>query len=70
MTGIIEGMSETKKLVRPKESRMLAGVCQGVANYFGIDATVVRLATVILALVTVGGAVLVYLAAWLLIPEE
>lgn len=67
---MIEGMSETKKLVRPKDSRMLAGVCQGVANYFGIDATVVRLATVILALVTVGGAVIVYLAAWLLIPEE
>lgn len=49
---------------------MVAGVCQGVANYFGIDATVVRLATVILALVTFGGAVIAYLAAWLLVPEE
>jgi phage shock protein C len=63
-------MAEPKKLIRPKDSRMLAGVCQGVADYFGIDATVVRLATVILALVTFGGAVLVYLAAWLLMPEE
>lgn len=49
---------------------MLAGVCQGVANYFGIDATVVRLATVILGLVTMGGAVIAYLAAWLIMPEE
>lgn len=49
---------------------MLAGVCQGVANYFGIDATVVRLAAVVLALVTFGGAVIAYLAAWVLIPEE
>lgn len=64
------GMSETKKLTRPRNSRMVAGVCQGVADYLGIDATVVRLITVILALVTAGGAVIVYLAAWLLMPEE
>lgn len=59
-----------RQLVRPTEGRMLFGVCAGVANYLKVDATIVRLALVVLALVTVGVAVVAYLAGWLLIPEE
>jgi phage shock protein C len=56
-------------LCRPFQDRMLAGVAVGVARYLGVDATVVR---VVLAVLTVVGGVGVpiYLAGWLLIPEE
>lgn len=59
-----------RQLVRPTEGRMLFGVCAAVANYLKVDATIIRLAFVVLALVTVGVAVVAYLAGWLLIPEE
>ena len=56
-------------LYRPFQDRMLAGVAVGIARYLGVDATVVR---IVLALLTVfgGAGVAVYLAGWLLIPEE
>lgn len=48
---------------------MLAGVAAGLASYFGVDVTAVRL--VLAVLTFVGGAgVPAYLAGWLLIPEE
>lgn len=58
-----------KKLYRSRSNRVIGGVCGGLAQYLGIDPTVVRL---IMALVTfVGGmSILVYLIAWLIIPEE
>ena len=58
-----------KKLYRSRSNRVIAGVCGGLAQYLGVDPTVVRL---IMALVTfVGGmSLLVYLIAWLIIPEE
>jgi phage shock protein C len=47
---------------------MLAGVCGGVAEYFGIDPTLVRLALV--ALCFAGGAgVVAYVVAWIVVPE-
>ena len=48
---------------------MLAGVAAGVADYFDLDPTLVRVVFVALALLG-GVAVPVYLAAWLLVPEE
>lgn len=48
----------------------MAGVCSGIGEYAGIDPTVVRLIFVVLALVTAGVFALVYLAAWVVIPEE
>jgi phage shock protein C len=44
---------ETKKLTRSQTDRWLAGVCGGIAEYSGIDPTVVRLVYLVLALVTV-----------------
>jgi phage shock protein PspC (stress-responsive transcriptional regulator) len=56
-------------LVRPLHDRMLAGVGAGIADYLGVDPTVVRI--VLAVLVFVGGAgIPIYLAGWLLIPEE
>ena len=59
----------TPQLRRPAEGRMIAGVAAGIAQYLGADVTAVR---IILAVLTiVGGAgVPIYLAAWLLIPDE
>ena len=59
----------TKRLYRPRDGRVVAGVCAGLAAYFGVDPTLVRLA---FALVTVFGGlgVLIYLCAWIVIPEE
>jgi len=59
----------TKRLYRLREGRVIAGVCAGLAAYFGIDPTLVRLA---FALATVFGGIgiLLYLCAWIVIPEE
>ena len=59
----------TKRLYRLREGRVIAGVCAGLAAYLGIDPTLVRLA---FALLTVFGGIgiLLYLSAWVVIPEE
>jgi len=59
----------TKRLYRTRHGRIIAGVCTGLATYFGVDPTLVRLA---FALVTVFGGVgiLLYLCAWVVIPDE
>lgn len=60
---------EEKRLTRVEEGRMIAGVCTGLARYFGVDATVVRIIFVLLALFAAGG-VLLYLILWLVMPAE
>lgn len=60
-----------KKLLRSRKSRMIAGVCGGIADYFNIDPTIVRVAYVLLAMVTVAfPGILVYLLLVLIIPNE
>jgi len=62
-------MEERRILRRPVEGRMLAGVAEGLAAYLDIDVTLVRI--VFAMLMFLGGAgVPLYVAAWLLIPEE
>jgi phage shock protein C len=57
-------------LCRPIHGRMLAGVAAGVADYLGVDVTIVRIILAVLTVVGVGVGVPLYLAGWLLIPEE
>jgi phage shock protein C len=64
-----EPSSGTKRLYRIHDGRLVAGVCAGIAAYFGIDPTLVRLAFVFLT-VFGGFGVLLYLGAWLVIPDE
>lgn len=59
-----------KRLVRTSNDKWISGVCGGLARYAGIDANLVRLLVVVAALVSCGTALLVYLAAWVLMPEE
>jgi phage shock protein PspC (stress-responsive transcriptional regulator) len=56
-------------LRRPAEGRMLAGVAAGVARSLGLDPVIVRIAFLVLALAG-GAGVPLYLAGWLLIPDE
>jgi phage shock protein PspC (stress-responsive transcriptional regulator) len=58
-----------QRLHRRCQGRMLAGVAAGVADYFDIDPTLVRIGFVVLAFAG-GLAVPLYLAGWLLIPDE
>ena len=58
-----------KRLLRPRDGRMAAGVCAGLAAYFGVDVNLVRLGFGVLT-VFYGLGILVYLIAWAILPEE
>jgi len=60
----------SKLLLRARDGRMLAGVCAGVADYFGLDVTLVRVIWAVVAVITGGAGVLAYLVAWIIIPDE
>lgn len=57
------------KLIRPREGRMIAGVCAALAKRFGISTTTMRVLTVLSCLLP-GPQVVVYIALWILIPQE
>lgn len=58
-----------KKLYRSTTDVKLAGVCAGLAEYFELDPTVVRLGTVLISLFS-GVGVIAYVAAALIIPQK
>jgi phage shock protein C len=58
-----------KKLYRNTENKMLAGVCSGIADYFDIDPTLVRLGWVLFSLLG-GSGLLAYIIAAIIIPER
>ena len=58
-----------KKLYRSNSQKMVAGVCGGIAEYFNIDPTLVRLGFVALSFMF-GGGLLVYIVAAIVIPAE
>jgi phage shock protein C len=62
-------MAGTRKLYRSRSNRKLAGVCGGLATYFTIDPTLVRVLFVVFA-VAGGPGVLAYVLIWILVPEE
>lgn len=62
-------MTYHKKLYRSRTERMIAGVCGGLAKYFGMDPTWIRL-IFILFFVLGGSALLVYLIMWIIVPLE
>ena len=57
-----------QRLVRSRRHRIIAGVCGGLADYFGIDPTIVRIVFVVLALAG-GPGLLIYLALWIILPK-
>jgi phage shock protein C len=67
---ISQGGDMENKLYRSNKDRMLFGVCGGLAKYFGIDSSLMRIIVVLLAIVTVGVGVLIYLIMAFIVPLE
>ena len=66
----MNGTNGTKILVRSRKGRMVAGICAGTADYFGLDVTLVRVIVTVVSIITGGAGALAYLAAWMIIPDE
>ena len=62
-------MSEAKKLYRSKTEKKIFGVCGGLAEYFDVDVTVIRILFLV-GLLIVGGGLLAYLICALVMPEQ
>ena len=62
--------SQPRLLRRSQTDRKIAGVCAGVAEYFHVDPTLVRLAFIVIAALTGGAFLLAYLLAVLIMPES
>ena len=62
-------MNGQKRLYKNSENKMICGVCAGIAEYFNMDVSVVRLIAVLLAF-SVGGGILAYIAAAIILPEK
>ena len=62
-------MTEKKRLYKDTENKMIGGVCAGIADYFAIDPTIVRLAWVFFSMFY-GIGVLIYLAALIILPDK
>ncbi|MCT4564248.1 MAG: PspC domain-containing protein [Maledivibacter sp.] len=62
-------MENKKKLYRSEIDSKIAGVCGGIAEYFDIDPTLVRLGWILFVLLG-GSGILGYIIAWLIIPQR
>jgi phage shock protein C len=61
-------MEEPRKLYRSQNQRLLDGVCGGLAEYFNVDATLIRVLFLILA-VFGGSGLVIYVVMWLIVPD-
>jgi phage shock protein C len=62
-------MDPSRKLYRSRTDRKVAGVCGGLAQYFGVDATAIRVLFVALAVMG-GSGLIIYLVMWAIVPPE
>jgi phage shock protein C len=61
--------STARRVTRTTDDAMIGGVCAGVADYLGLDVTLVRVLAVLGAIFGLGSLVVAYVVAWLLMPE-
>jgi phage shock protein C len=66
--GVPPGYVPTRRLVRSTNDRKIAGVCAGLADYFDMDTTIVRIVWLLATLIP-GPNILVYLILWIAVPE-
>lgn len=64
------GESKPRQVYRSRDNKMIAGVCAGLAEYFNIDVTIVRLAYVLLTLASIGIGIVAYFVMVLVFPEK
>jgi phage shock protein C len=63
-------MANNKKLERSND-RWIAGVCSGIANYFGWDPAIVRIVWLVLSICSIGfPGIIAYLILWIIMPAE
>ena len=62
-------MDAGRKLYRSTSNRQLAGVCGGLADYFSLDPTLIRVLFVVLAVLG-GSGVILYIALWIIVPKQ
>ena len=65
----VGAVAARKRLLRPRQGRKIAGVCQGLAEYFDLDVSLIRLVWV-LAVIFGGTGLLAYAIAWIVMPDE
>ncbi|NYH79098.1 phage shock protein PspC (stress-responsive transcriptional regulator) [Actinopolyspora biskrensis] len=71
-TGVVRPGTATKhrRFRRSRDERMIAGVCGGAAELLGVDVTIVRIGLVAATLIGFGFGFLLYLACWIIVPEQ
>jgi len=63
-------MEEPKRLYRSDRDKMIGGVCGGIAEYFTLDPTLVRLGYIVLSIFTVFSGILAYFILWIVVPKR
>lgn len=66
----IPGQLRSQGLVRPREGRVIAGVCAGLGRRFGLDPWPARLLFVLILMIIPGSQLIVYPILWILMPNE
>lgn len=59
-----------KQLTRSTDDKWIAGVCGGISEYTGIDATVIRLVVAVCTVLGAGSLIIGYIVAWILMPKR
>jgi phage shock protein C len=59
-----------KRLYRSRKDRIVGGVCGGLAGHIDVDPGIIRLVWIVVSLISLGTGLIVYLAAWIIIPES
>ncbi len=63
-------IGQPTRIVRPRDSRKIAGVCSGIARYLRVDVTLVRILTLALAVWPPGVGLIFYIVCWIVMPQE
>ena len=61
---------EQKRLYRTRDDQMVGGVCGGVARYFGVDPTLVRVVAVVALVFAFPATIVGYLLSWAIMPQQ
>ena len=59
-----------KRLYRSRKETILGGICGGIAEHIDVDPSLIRLVWIVVSLISLGTGIIVYLAAWIIIPES
>lgn len=65
---VLNGAALSRAWYRARQGKMVAGVCAGLAEQFGVSVTALRLAAVILTLLGFGWGIIVYVVLWVIMP--